>query len=83
MMAECWGDRQVKIHEQCRLFLSMGVDFSMIFIGRDVKRLKKRAIDTVRQLNDRTSSYRKYRGKEVIRDVFQYGDIIRALSQIK
>jgi len=26
----------------------MGVDFGMIFIGRDVKRLKKRAIDTVR-----------------------------------
>lgn len=63
MMAECWSDRHVKLNEECRLFLSMGVDFSLVFIGKDVKRLKKRAIDTVRELNDRTSSYRKYRGK--------------------
>lgn len=61
----------------------MGVDFSMILIGKDIRRLKKRAIDSIRELNDRTSAHRKYRGKEVIRDVFQYGDIIRALSQIK
>lgn len=82
-MGECWGDRHVKVEEECRLFLSMGVDFAMVLIGKDVKRLKKRAIDSVRELNDRTSAYRRYRGKEVIRDVFQYGDIIRALSQIK
>jgi hypothetical protein len=63
LMGECWSDRHVKLHEECRLFLSMGVDFSLIFIGKDLKRLKKRAIDTVRELNDRTSSYRKYRGK--------------------
>lgn len=61
----------------------MGVDFAMVLAGRDVRRLKKRAIDTIRELNDRTSSHRQYRGKEVIRDVFHYGDIIRALTQIK
>ncbi len=82
-MRECWSDRHVKLHEEGRVFLSMGVDFSIVLFGKDLKRLKKRAIDSVRELNDRTSSYRKYRGKEVVRDVFHYGDIIRALSQIK
>jgi hypothetical protein len=52
-------------------------------MGKDIRRLKKKAIHTLRELNDKTSSYRMYRGKEVTRDVFQYGDIIRAISQIK
>lgn len=61
----------------------MGVDFSILLIARDVKKLKKKAIDIIRELTDRTSSSKQYRGKQVIRDVFRYGDIIRAITQIK
>lgn len=48
MMRECWNDRHVKLHEEGRVFLSMGVDFSIVLFGKDLKRLKKRAIDSVR-----------------------------------
>ena len=82
-MQECWLDRHLKLQEECSLFLSMGVDFSLLLMSRDVRRLKKRAVELVRDLNDRTSSLRQYRGKEVTRDVFRYGDVIRAITQIR
>jgi hypothetical protein len=41
----------------------MGVDFSILLIARDVKKLKKKAIDIIRELTDRTSSSKQYRGK--------------------
>lgn len=82
-MHGCWADRHLKLHEESRVFLSLGIDFSLLLSGRDVKQLKKRAIETLRELAERTSSLRSYRGKEVTRDVFQYGDIIRSISQIR
>ncbi len=48
LVGECWGDRHVRLQDECRVFLSMGVDFAMVLAGRDVRRLKKRAIDTIR-----------------------------------
>ena len=47
-MRDCWCDRHVKLHEEGRVFLSMGLDFSIVLFGKDLKRLKKRAIDSVR-----------------------------------
>lgn len=59
------------------------MDLSLLVVGTDLKRLKKRAIDCTRHLAERVSSLKKYRGKQLIRDVFQFGDIIRAVTQIK
>lgn len=47
-MTECWNDRHVKLNDECRVFLSLGLDFSIIFMGKDIRRLKKKAIDTLR-----------------------------------
>jgi hypothetical protein len=43
--------------------MSLGVDLSLILIGKDIRKLKKQGIDCMRDLNDRLSGYRKYRGK--------------------
>lgn len=37
----------------------------------------------MRELNDLISGNRKYRGKQAVRDVFQFGDVIRAINKLK
>ena len=43
--------------------MSLGIDLSLILMGKDIKKLKKQGIDCIRELKDRLSTYRKYRGK--------------------
>ena len=43
--------------------MSLGLDLSLILIGKDLKKLKKQGIDCMRELNDLISGNRKYRGK--------------------
>ena len=65
------------------MFLSLGLDFSGVLLGRDLKRLKREAGDMVRDLAERSGVLREYRGKQMVRDVFEFGEVIRAISQIK
>lgn len=44
VMVQCWSDRHLKLGEEGRLFLSMGLDFAGVITGRDLKRLKKLGI---------------------------------------
>jgi len=37
----------------------------------------------VRDLAEKCEGLKEYRGKEMVRDVFEFGEIIRAISQIK
>lgn len=52
-------------------------------MGADMKRVKREGMQLVRDLSQRVGLLREYRGKEVVRDVVEYGDIIRSLSQIR
>ena len=65
------------------LYLSNGLSLSLLIVGKDVKKIKKTAIEVVRSLSEKTSSLKMYCGKNEARDVFQFGDIIKAVYQIK
>lgn len=73
MMHQCWTDRALKLGSPKRLFLSLGLDFGGILFGRDLGRLRREAGELVRDLAERSSGLRKYQGKEMVRDVFEYG----------
>ena len=73
----------MRVGEEGRLYFSLGLDFSALVVSKELKKLKKMSIELVRELTERMGSLKEYRGKEVVRDVFQYGDVIRSISQIR
>ncbi len=70
LMTHCWNDRHLRLGYSGKVFLSMGLDFSAVLMGRDLKRLKREGVDLVRELAEKVGLVREYRGKEVVRDVF-------------
>lgn len=67
------------------LFISLGLTLGLLIFGKvnDIKRMKKQAVDCSRELSDKIQSIRLCRGKKQIRDVFQFGDLIRAITKIR
>lgn len=41
LMAQCWNDRHLRLGSPGKVFLSLGLDFSAIVMGRDLKRIKR------------------------------------------
>lgn len=82
-MSHCWNDRHLRLGYSGKVLLSMGLDLSAVLMGKDIKRLKREGVDLVREMAEKVRLVKEYRGKEVVRDVFESGDIIRAISHIK
>lgn len=40
-MTQCWNDRHLKLGQPAKVFLSLGLDFSAVVMGRDLKRIKR------------------------------------------
>jgi len=70
---------------QGTLYLSLGLTLGILLLGKpfDLKRMKSKAIECVRELADKSELAKLYRGKQEARDVFQFGDLIRAITKIK
>jgi hypothetical protein len=66
-------------------FLSLGLSLGLLVYGKqsDLKKMKKEAADMMRDIAEKIQGIRLYRGKQKVRDVFQFGDLIRALAKIK
>jgi hypothetical protein len=50
LMQQCWNDRRLKLSSPSKLFLSLGLDFSGLLLGWDLRRLKRQAGELVRDL---------------------------------
>ena len=48
-----------------------------------MKKIKKTTIEVVRFLSEKSEVLKIYCGKNEARDVFQFGDIIKAVTQMK
>jgi len=55
-MQECWTKPKLKITDEGVFYFSLGLDFSALFVSKELKKLKKMAIEFVRELTDKTNN---------------------------
>lgn len=67
------------------LYMSLGLSLGVLVYGKhfDLKRMKTKTVNMVRDLSEKVEVMKLYRGKQATRDVFQFGDLIRAINKIK
>ena len=57
-MEKCWMSRCLSLSGDFLVYLSCGLDFSLLLGGDDLRKLKKRAIEAVRLFADRSAMHR-------------------------
>jgi len=67
------------------LYMSLGLSLGVLVYGKhfDLKKMKTKTVNMVRDLSEKVEVMKLYRGKQATRDVFQFGDLIRAINKIK